>query len=70
MNDNRILTTEDEDRPKSRLMRVPIETYDKLAASAKLDRRHMNQQMAILVDEALEAREGKAREEKRRRGEM
>lgn len=65
-------------RPPSRLMRVPLETYDLIARWADVHRRHMNQQLAVMVEEwdeaerqkelkrekAREAREAKEREVK------
>ena len=54
----------DDDRPPSRLMRVPLETYEAIQKSAKNDRRHMNQQLAVLVQEALAARAREARKAK------
>lgn len=38
-------------RPPSRLMRVPLETYDLIAKWADTHRRHMNQQLAVIVQE-------------------
>jgi hypothetical protein len=52
-------------RPPSRLMRVPLETYELVQASAAADRRHMNQQLAVLVQEALAARKAKENRQQR-----
>lgn len=50
-------------RPPSRLMRVPLETYDLIAKWANDHRRHMNQQLAVIVEEWDDAE--KAKEMKR-----
>lgn len=57
------------DRPPSRLMRVPMDTYELIQAWSEKHRRHMNQQLAVMVEDwdkierarekATEAREAK-----------
>lgn len=40
-----------EDEPTSRLMRVPAETYDLIQKWAEKERRYMNQQLTVIVEE-------------------
>ena len=39
------------DRSDSRLMRVPAETYEVIQRWSKLHRRHMKQEIAVIVEE-------------------
>lgn len=47
------------ERPASKLMRVPLETYALIAEWADKDRRHMNQELAVIVEEWVAARRWK-----------
>lgn len=58
------LETPDE-KPPSRLMRVPTDTYELIQKWAEKERRHMNQQLAVMVEEWDQAERAKAREAKR-----
>lgn len=40
-----------DDEPTTRLMRVPAETYDLIQKWADKERRYMNQQLAVIVEE-------------------
>lgn len=40
-----------EGRADSRIMRVPIETYELIQSWADIERRNLNQQMAVIVEE-------------------
>lgn len=54
-----------EGRPDSRIMRVPIETYELILKWSEAERRNLNQQLAVIVEEWDEtrraARNGKGR---------
>lgn len=50
----------------SRLMRIHPETYDLVAEWAEKERRHMNQQLAVIVEEWDRAERARQRESKRR----
>lgn len=49
------------DEPTTRLMRVPAETYDIIARWAEKEKRYMNQQLAMIVEEWDAQKRGRAR---------
>lgn len=47
--------------PSTRLMRVPAETYDIIQRWAEKERRYMNQQLAVIVEEWDQAQKPRQR---------